>query len=67
MLLTGLRFPDGTRLEFVVAPGKGPVTQEVPVRLPTFRGDGLQFGSDLDDSRAVRQELDAENKPSQRP
>jgi hypothetical protein len=29
-----------------------------PVRLPTFRGDGLRAGVDLDDSAALREVMD---------
>ena len=37
------------------------------VHLPTFGGEGLRPGVDIDDSRALRRVLDTDGKPSQLP
>jgi hypothetical protein len=63
-----LNIPDGTEVEIVVpAAALRDGTRAHPVRLPTFNGDGLQPGVNLDDSRATRRSLDESGKFSQLP
>lgn len=64
----GVALPDGTRVEIVVpSPRTEAEAARGSVRLPTFRGDGLQPGVNLDDSRELRRLLDETGKSSQLP
>ena len=61
-----LNIPDGTEVEIVIPPtALRNGARTYPVRLPVFKGDGLQPGVNLDDSRATRQLLDECGKLSQ--
>ncbi len=63
-----LNIPDGTEVEIVIPPTalrNGPRAH--PVRLPVFKGDGLQPGVNLDDSRSTRELLEKSGKLSQLP
>ena len=64
----GLRLPDGTDVEIVLPEKYEPNACIVgSVQLPTFKGDGLQPGIDLDDSRSLRNTLDSDGHISQLP
>ena len=63
-----IRLPDGTEVEIVLPPEHEQALRVVgAVRLPTFRGDGLQPGVDLDNSRSLRSMLDSDGRTSQIP
>jgi len=54
----GVDLPDGTVVEIVLpADREATLVGERTVRLPTFKGDGLQPGVDLADSRSLRELL----------
>jgi hypothetical protein len=59
-----LNLPDGTEVE-IILPGTRNGSSAQPVRLPTFEGDGLQSGVNLDDSRTMRRLLEPPGKPPQ--
>jgi hypothetical protein len=64
----GLDIPDGTEVEIVIPKTAARGDKRAgAVRLPVFKGDGLQPGVNLDDSRAIRRSLDQAGKLSQLP
>jgi hypothetical protein len=66
ILPSALHLPDGTEVEVIipaVTPHHDPRTE--PVHLPTFHGDGLMPGIDLEDRQAIRRQCDEPGKRSQ--
>jgi hypothetical protein len=63
-----IRLPDGTDVEIVLPTEHEQALRVVgAVRLPTFKGDGLQPGVDLGDSRSLGSILDSDGRTSQLP
>lgn len=61
-----LNIPDGTEVEIVIpTTAVSNDTKVQSVKLPVFKGDGLQPSVNLDDSRAIRETLDTAENASQ--
>jgi len=62
----GVHFPDGTMVEIFVVTEDSTNETKPQLSFPTFRGDGLMPGVDLEDKNAIGAILDGD-KFQQRP